>query len=343
VKIMTFDLFDAAVLLPGDAFAVAMLPADLPADAAEASAGTLQAALRDAGAAASPADTILTRAEARADAGVLDLWSSKTGGDPVHILAHLGASHLALLPDEGGGGGKPPFAAFGDDDGDDGQDITVNGHRPKNAGDDDGGDDIGGGYGDGGYPGGTPGGGGGDPHPRKEIPMTDTCGSADGSAVQIANKIKATSEVYGPVEHSWQNSEYTTYVTRTGNRYGAYHGAIYTNEMMTYANMPIPIEGDIIEGIVHNHPDGLGDARVDLIERYPGDEDWQLLQSLYDQYSPSHPGYDPSIWIVDARGDVREFKYSEMSQFYGNAMSDDDREQGVGLDGRKRTTSCAAS
>jgi len=132
-------------------------------------------------------------------------------------------------------------------------------------------------------------------------------------------------------------------VVATGDRYGAYNSTIYTYGAMNFNLMPAPGSGDVVEGIIHNHPDGLGNSTTDLISRYPGDDDWNELRELHDFYSATNPDYDPSLWILGADGVVREFKYSEMSQFYGYAMTPDQKIAGEGLDGRERTTSCNSS
>ncbi len=264
-----------------------------------------------------------------------------------------GTSRLAwALPDDGTGvldlsvaKSVPHFAAFGDDESED-EEIVVKGNRTKNTGT---GDETGGGYGDGSYGDGTDGpgigdGGSGDQPigESREIPHPDKCSTADGSAVQIARKIQTTDDIH-PVEFSWKDAEYGTLVVNTGSGFGAFNDVIYTRGLLHNPGIPLPPDGIVVEGVVHNHPDAVGDDRLDDINRYPSNPDWIGLQNLYNQYSGVIPNYDPSLWIIDSDGVVREFKYSEMSQFYGEAMTNDQRAAGVGLEGRERSQSCGSS
>ena len=47
---------------------------------------------------------------------------------------------------------------------------------------------------------------------------------------------------------------------------------------------------------------------------------------------------DPSLWLMDARGAVREFKLSDRDGI--KALNETDRQNGVGLAGRERAQSC---
>lgn len=220
----------------------------------------------------------------------------------------------------------------------------------------------GGGYG-GGYLGGSGGGGGGggydsntndgdedtgsnDPNYVQTLNHYQTCGTDDGAAVQIANTIKATDDVYGPILFDWKGVEYSAVVVKNSDgSFGAMNSTIYTLGEKTFSSVPMPDQSAHVMGIVHNHPDALGEQTEDLRQRYPsgGAEsgDWNALQRLYDRYIGSRPGYDPSVWIVDAWGVMREFKLSERAYF--ESLTPTQVQDGVGLEGKERNTSCSSS
>jgi hypothetical protein len=168
--------------------------------------------------------------------------------------------------------------------------------------------------------------GGGEPEPLYEFDYTAACQSEDGSAVDIAEAIKRTDDVYGPTEFNWKNAEYSALVTRKGDgSYGAYNNKIYSRGLPDRGSAPTPDGGVFVAGIVHNHPDILGDDNEDLNQRYPSPGDWKALQLLHDKYSSSFPGYDPSLWVVDAAGVTREFKLSERAYFDSDSFGPDQR------------------
>jgi hypothetical protein len=92
-------------------------------------------------------------------------------------------------------------------------------------------------------------------------------------------------------------------------------------------------------GLIHNHPEILGGDDVDLLQRYPSERDWEALGVLHGIFSPTNTGYDPSLWLLDSYGVLREFKLSEKGYFDGLTIAD--RAAGVGLEGRERSASCA--
>jgi hypothetical protein len=323
---MTFDGLHAAPILDTVAF--------VPVAAALASddgAGTLDAALR----AAAPADAV--RAEARADAGVLDLWLGKTGGDAVHVLDHLGASRLALAlstvaADDGGD--RPLFAAFGDeDDGDGGQEVTVTGHRPRSA-DDDGGD-IGGGYGDGGYPGGTDGGGGSPP------PNQDPNDCRDRGALHAKDAINSQPDD--------QSREYASVIYRGTD--GGVHNSVPirgSGAEVTRTEILLWMHDNNVElsqfiGLVHNHDlaqYGTSDAEA-LVNRYPSMADWDFAEwAVGAGAGGSAGGGGFAMYIIDTKGNLREFDFADMAAYRG--MDQPHKERGSNLPTPKRDdgTSC---
>ncbi len=189
-------------------------------------------------------------------------------------------------------------------------------------------------YPDGG--GGSGGSGGSDPSP--DLTHEETCGSEDGAAKQIADKIKDAPVVNG--RDDWTNIEMGTFVVRTADgRFGALESTIYTDNETDGVTIPNVWGDDYVVGIVHNHPDALGDDSIDLENRYPSPGDWAGLEVLYNAYSPHYPGYDPSIWIMDSEGVLREFKFSERAAIEG--LSAPQKWAGQGLEGRERASSCS--
>jgi hypothetical protein len=167
----------------------------------------------------------------------------------------------------------------------------------------------------------------------------ESCGTDDGAAVQITNTIKLTSGVYGPMNYNWKEHEYSALVgVRWDGSFGAVDQMIFTKGLAASSSVPKPDGADFVAGLIHNHPDILGDAGEDLQQRYPSPRDWEALEVLHGIFSPTNPGYDPSLWLLDARGVLREFKLTEKGYFDG--LDVPDRAAGVGLDGRERSASC---
>lgn len=182
------------------------------------------------------------------------------------------------------------------------------------------------------------GGGSSGSDPSPDLTHEATCGTADGAAKQIADEIKNAPAVAG--RGDWTQVELGTFVVRTADgRYGALESTIYTDNQYNGVTIPDVWGDDYVEGIVHNHPDSLGNDRVDALNRYPGEGDWAALEVLYNAYSPHYPGYDPSVWIMDRWGVLREFKFSERATIQG--LTDDQKVAREGLDGRERTDSCS--
>lgn len=202
------------------------------------------------------------------------------------------------------------------------------------------GPDFGGGYpGDpsdlGSGNGGDPNSGGGEssnPVARHE----KTCGTESGAAVQIANHIKGVGEsrplFYN--QGNWTKWEFTAVVTQIEEGvFGALNAMIYSNASETFAVTPSAVGSQAV-GMIHNHPDGYGGPASDLDNRYPSSRDWAGLEQLAKQSGNANP----SLWIIDYEGTVREFKMSERAYFEG--LSAADRQSGIALEGRERTQSC---
>lgn len=95
-----------------------------------------------------------------------------------------------------------------------------------------------------------------------------------------------------------------------------------------------------VQGFVHNHPPYVhngtefvsGSTQYVNENRYPSTGDWNVLQAIADRYGPTNGNYNPSIYLVDPHGTLREFKLSERAAIEG--LSDTDIQNGVGLAGR---------
>ena len=193
----------------------------------------------------------------------------------------------------------------------------------------------------GGSAGGSGGGDGGDPgdpadSSHEAFHHDKTCSTPSGAAVQIADHIKGVGEAHAPYynQGNWTKWEFTAIVTKNADgTYGALNQSVYSNGSDSFSINPSARNTESV-GIIHNHPDGIGGPASDLNQRYPSDEDWRALEKLSEQTGTT----DPSLWLMDARGDVREFHLSDKSAM--QALSDTDRQNGVGLAGRERTQSC---
>ncbi|WP_137864135.1 MULTISPECIES: hypothetical protein [unclassified Sphingomonas] len=65
---------------------------------------------------------------------------------------------------------------------------------------------------------------------------------------------------------------------------------------------------------------------------------WSAIWAALGQLSQQTGTADPSLWLMDARGAVREFKLSDRDGI--KALNETDRQNGVGLAGRERAQSC---
>lgn len=69
-----------------------------------------------------------------------------------------------------------------------------------------------------------------------------------------------------------------------------------------------PAENSNVLGFVHNHPLYGYDQNLDLQARYPSGEDWAAIGKLVMESGVST---NISIFVIDSRGAVREFKYAD--------------------------------
>lgn len=267
-----------------------------------------------------------------------DLGFLHARGEPLSLELLFEAREELVFPGDrgrgrgGAGGGSEPLVAAsteGDPDGDDDgdgipnkddpdSDIVVNGTRPRTV--------IG-------NPGDDTGGGGGDStggqlgkDPAYDLNHTEDCGTKDGAAEQVAKKIQTSDDpdINGNVpEFNWRNSEFgAVLVKQADGRIGVHGDTIHTDGNPLMASMPYPNDVGTIAGLVHNHPGNLTDYTAALIASYPSTGDWTNLAYIFESRNLPVPP-DVSIYIVDAFGNVREFKYSDKDKY--ESMTDKDR------------------
>lgn len=158
-----------------------------------------------------------------------------------------------------------------------------------------------------------------------------------------------TNELVAPNGLTWKDAEFGTAIVRLpGGRYGVVGDAIFSIGSSEQNSIPKDTQADFA-GIVHNHPgaseyagSGYSDAYANFIS-YPsyyadGSGDWAALETYKNSIMGISSTSDPSLWVIDPRGIVREFKLSEKDQFTG--LTRDQKYAGVGLAGRERSDSC---
>lgn len=224
--------------------------------------------------------------------------------------------------------------------------IVVTGTRPREFYPGTGGDP---GTGTPGDTGGSGGGGGssGPSGPRQVANHSEDCASEDSAAADVARKVKG--EVPpgfdGPADplvsdqgFTWHDVEFGSIIIGTGGgRFGALNDAIYSNNEPKFVTLPSGAGSDV-RGVWHNHI-RQGTAQELSFGRYPsvypgGGGDWAGLQALADK--TGNP--NPSLWLTGPDSITREFKLSERE--YYQSLTDAQREQGVGLEGKERNEAC---
>ena len=101
-------------------------------------------------------------------------------------------------------------------------------------------------------------------------------------------------------------------------------------------------ETDLIQGMVHSHPATIYDGTIGEYRnltpeeradnRYPSSADWAALTSIAKREGGVT---DPSLYLIGPDGVTREFKLSERTKF--EALTDEDRQNGAGLEGGELT------
>lgn len=210
-----------------------------------------------------------------------------------------------------------------DGDGVPDEDITVTGSRLRNSG------FISGGGGGGDGPGyGSEGGGGGgyagDQTPGDDLDHPQTCTTQAGAADQIRDHIVSTGTDASELTRSSSDVEYGAFIVALpGGQFGAANSMIYTDglESQVHLNDNVPNNLSSVVGVIHNHT-GFGTQDLSLIAFYghPGLDDWDTLDILVSQ---GVPPAQLSLWIVDPRGTLHEFKYTDKT--YWASLTEDQK------------------
>lgn len=185
------------------------------------------------------------------------------------------------------------------------------------------------------------GGGGGGPTPP---PPPPPCEPTDGKAIDFARDTIDPTFPYGPIDPSgftptnpsWLHAEIIGFVG-PGGQIGPTVINVGTGGWSPNFGNHV---GDV-QGFVHNHPPYVhngteyvsGSTQYLNDNRYPSTGDWNVLQAIANHYGPINGNYNPSIYLVDPFGTLREFKLSERAAIEG--LSATDRQNGVGLAGRE--------
>jgi hypothetical protein len=168
------------------------------------------------------------------------------------------------------------------------------------------------------------------------------CGTDDGAAVQVAKHVKGEppTGVAGPPDpmktpsgNDYSTVEFGAIIVRNADgTYGALNDTIYSNDLRGIINIGFSA-GPAVQGFWHSHPSG--GLPLDMKDNYPSPADWASLAAMA---SKTGVVSNPSAWIMGSDGFTREFKLSERAYFEG--LSDTQKGNGEGLDGRERTQSC---
>ena len=183
-----------------------------------------------------------------------------------------------------------------------------------------------------------PGEGGGVVYQVEQLPLVLNCSSGEGTATAVANEIMKTDDVYGPTLFNWTTAEYGALVyQRTDGAFGVLNDSVYSIGQVGMSSIPLT-GAERIVGLIHNHPDAIGNNDVDLIQRYPSPGDWAALEFLQSQNRALYPQYDLNLWILDRWGVTRKFNLSEKASL--ESLDDPARIAGNLLNGRENTTPC---
>lgn len=201
-----------------------------------------------------------------------------------------------------------------------------------------------GGLGGGGY--GSDGGGGGsgatDSTPGDDLSHTANCSSAAGAADQIRDRILSTRTDDLPSTLSHERVEYGTYIIRQPDgTYGAAHNMIFSDSSDSYVDLDdnIPSDPSIIVGMIHNHPGSPSDDYfTNVLLAHPSPDDWASLHALVERHGVS--ASVASLWMIDAWGNLREFKYSDMEKWKN--MSDQEKKDPANLPPPSEVQGCGS-
>lgn len=234
-----------------------------------------------------------------------------------------------------------PSLESSDNDGEGGdEEIVITGTRPqKDVGF--GWETGGGGGGTGGGPGfgeGEGGGGGDASSPGNDLSHPADCSSIAGAADQIRDAIVKTKEEGSAVSSSSFVEFGTIIVRNSDGSYGAVNNMIYTDDLPGRVDIEdnLPADLSTMVGIIHNHPGtSTGDYSTNLFYSYPSAGDWQSLANL----SSRSGAPNPSIWLIDAFNNVREFRLSDRQKY--ESLSEDEMRNAVDLPAPSAVQGCS--
>lgn len=182
-----------------------------------------------------------------------------------------------------------------------------------------------------------------DSTPGDELDHAADCSTVAGAADQIRDKIVSTQTDNSQLTTSHQKIEYGTLIVANGDgTYGAVNDTIYSDSSPNYVRLTdnMPLITSSIVGIIHNHAGSpSGDYFTNIAASYPSEGDWQTLDYLVKTYELDATMV--SIWIIDAWGNMREFKYSDMAKYMN--MSDSQMRDPNNLPPKSNVDGCNAA
>lgn len=166
------------------------------------------------------------------------------------------------------------------------------------------------------------GGGGGAPPEYVSIPLAIDCSNAQGLAKAVADKLRS----FSADGNSMPSVEYGGTISGLGGRSSLFGDKLITYGLADRSSIAVSNTSAAnanILGFVHNHPSYGFDQNLDLEARYPSDVDWASADYVVNNLGVPA---DISIFIIDWRGGVREFKYSDKIMF--QALSPSQKRRG---------------
>ena len=193
--------------------------------------------------------------------------------------------------------------------------------------------------------GGDGGGGGGGVYAAPVAQHTQDCGTENGAAVQVAKHVKGELPpgVSGPVDpvktssgNDWRKVEFGAMIVANANGFGALNDTIYSSNLSGDIRISYDAAQPVV-GFWHSHPAADRSTELQLIGRYPSSDDWAMLERIK---AGAGAVSNPSLWIMDAFGTTREFKYEDREYFKNLLNEASKMKMGEGLEGRERAESC---
>ena len=124
--------------------------------------------------------------------------------------------------------------------------------------------------------------------------------------------------------------------------YGAANDTVFSDSSPDYVYLEdnLPVDRTSIRGLIHNHAGSpSGDYFTNIMYSYPSQDDWKVLAHLVKTYNLD-PG-STSLWIVDAWGNMREFKFNDMDKYFG--MTNDAKKDPANLPPKSEVKGCSST